>query len=189
MDEKRLTVPTAQEKGRLPTGFRELLPSDLSTPVFERIGREGMLVTVEDGGGHGNPMTATWGGFGVLFGENVFFLFVRASRYTHALLETTRTVTVSFLGEGARDILRFCGTHSGRDGDKTAATGLSPFRLPEGGISYETASLVLSGEVIYAAPLCDGGILDEGYRAYYKNGDYHTMFVSRVSAVYERRTE
>lgn len=186
MEEKKETVGRALHRGELPPGFREILPEALSVRIFDAVGREGMLVTAETEDGMPNPMTATWGGFGVLFGEPVVFCFIRPSRYTHTLIKNTRCLSLSFFGDAGKTALKVCGSMSGRDGDKTSAAGLSPFRLPEGGFSYLTARLSIAATVICEVPLDIMRISESERHRYYQNGDVHTVFVSRVDAVYLR---
>lgn len=69
----------------------------------------------------GNPMTIGWAQFGVIWGRPVCTVFVRHSRHTHALLEKSNVFTVSVPAAGTmREALAYCGSHSGRDGDKLA---------------------------------------------------------------------
>ena len=185
MEEKK-TVCRALCRGELPDGFSEILSEDLSLRVFDAVGREGMLVTAETDFGAPNPMTATWGGFCVFLGEPCVLTFIRPSRYTHTLIKKTRRLSLSFFGEDEKDALRVCGSMSGKNGDKIAAAGLSPFRLPEGPFSYFTARLAVAATVIFEMPLEQKGILDSDYLRYYRNGDLHTVFISRVDAVYCR---
>lgn len=184
MEEKKETVGRALHHGELPKGFREILPEALSLRVFDAVGREGMLVTAEREDGAPNPMTATWGGFGALFGKPVVYSFIRPSRYTHDLIMATRRLSLSFFGDGGETALKVCGTRSGRDGDKIREAGLSPFRLPDGSFSYLTARLSVAATVIYMSPLCADAVSESDRLRYYKNGDVHTVFVSRVDAVY-----
>lgn len=78
-----------------------------------------------------NMMTASWGGTGVLWAKPVAFIFIRPERYTYQFIEEGETLTLSFLGEEHKDIHKICGSKSGRDIDKVAATGLKPLPLPK----------------------------------------------------------
>lgn len=185
MEEKK-TVSRALYRGELPEGFSEISVETLSLCVFDAVGQEGMLVTAETDCGAPNPMTATWGGFCVFLGEPCVLTFIRPSRYTHALVKKTRRLSLSFLGEEGKDALKVCGSMSGKNRDKIAAAGLSPFRLPEGPFSYLTARLAVAATVIFEMPLDAKGITDSEYLRYYRGGDLHTVFISRIDAVYRR---
>ena len=60
-----------------------------------------------------------------MWGKNVFFLFVRDSRYTKEFIDNNSFLSVSFLGEEYREALNYCGSHSGRNEDKIQNAGLS----------------------------------------------------------------
>ena len=60
--------------------FIELDPSEITGNVFDRIGKEWMLITAGKPEKY-NTMTASWGGLGVLWNANVSFAFVRPSRF------------------------------------------------------------------------------------------------------------
>lgn len=72
-----------------------------------------------------NPMVASWGFVGVMWGKKVFVAPIRESRYTRELLDESGEFTVSVPAAGTfKSELSFCGTKSGRDYDKWAETGM-----------------------------------------------------------------
>jgi len=81
-----------------------------------------------------NPMTIGWGQFGIIWGKPVVTVMVRKSRYTYELIEKGDVFTLSVprTGELAKE-LAFCGSHSGRDVDKQAKTGLTRLGAKAGG--------------------------------------------------------
>ena len=91
------------------------------------IGKQWMLVTAGTSEKF-NTMTASWGGLGWLWNKPVAFVFIRPERYTHGFIEASDCMTLSFYGEEYREALKICGTKSGRDIDKVAATGLTPVK-------------------------------------------------------------
>ena len=66
--------------------FIEISPQELEGNVFQRIGRQWMLVTAGTREKF-NTMTASWGGLGVLWNAEVSMIFVRPERYTYEFLE------------------------------------------------------------------------------------------------------
>lgn len=83
-----------------------------------------LLTTAADG--KVNTMTIGWGTIGVEWGMPIFTAFVRRSRFTKGLIERNPEFTVNVpIGESKKDVLRFCGTESGRDHDKIAECGLT----------------------------------------------------------------
>ena len=66
--------------------YREINPIDLKESTFRLIGHDWMLVTAANNS-RVNTMTASWGGFGVLFNKNVAFIFVRPQRFTKEFVD------------------------------------------------------------------------------------------------------
>ena len=63
-----------------------------------------------------NPMTIGWATLGTVWGKPALAVYVRPSRYTHGLLESTRHFSVNVPeGEVFSKALAFCGSKSGRD--------------------------------------------------------------------------
>jgi flavin reductase (DIM6/NTAB) family NADH-FMN oxidoreductase RutF len=111
--------------------FLTIKPDQITDNVFKLIGSDWMLITA--GTLHEfNTMTASWGGMGVLWNKNVCWCVIRPHRYTYRFTEDADRFTLSFFEEEHRGILKFCGTRSGRDVDKLAATGLRCFSSKRG---------------------------------------------------------
>ena len=100
-------------------------PNMIDRNVFQLIGSDWMLITAGTPESY-NTMTASWGGMGVLWGKNVCFCFIRPTRHTYQFIEKADVFSLSFFEERYRGALEICGTKSGRDIDKAAATGLIP---------------------------------------------------------------
>ena len=94
-------------------------------PVFERIGRDWMLISASDGERE-NTMTASWGGIGIVWNQPVAVCLIRPERFTYPIADRAERLSLAFLPDGYRDALKFCGRESGRDHpDKFAAAGLT----------------------------------------------------------------
>ena len=153
--------------------------------MFDAIGKEWMLVTA------GTPekfnmMTASWGGTGILWGKPVAFIFIRPERYTYEFIEKGDTLTLSFLGEAHRDIHKICGSQSGRDIDKVAASGLKPYVTENGNIAYEQARLILECKKLYADFIDADNFVDKLLisRWYEEgHGGFHKMYILEIQNV------
>ena len=78
----------------------------------------GVLLTTRSGD-RVNTMTIGWGKIGIEWGKSIFIAYVRESRYTIQLLESSGEFTVNIpLNSDSREILGYCGRRSGRDTDK-----------------------------------------------------------------------
>lgn len=72
-----------------------------------------------------NPMVASWGFVGNMWGKKVFVAPIRDSRFTKTKIDETGVFTVSVPSAGTmKSELAFCGSKSGRDYDKWAETGM-----------------------------------------------------------------
>ncbi len=152
---------------------------------FTKIAKEWALLTAGTKD-NANPMTVSWGGVGVLWGKNVAYLFVRDSRYTKELIDHGEFFSLSFLDEKYRSSLQFCGSHSGRDGNKWDETNLNPaFRH---GIPYpDEANLVMLCQKMAAVPLTEDTFLDPSIKGkWYADGDMHTMYIAEIIDVMAR---
>lgn len=160
-------------------GFRETRPEEISRNPFGSIGTDWMLVTA---GGHGswNTMTAAWGAMGHLWERNVCFAFVRPQRHTWTFMENNPLFSLSFFPPRYRDALEFCGSHSGRDVDKAAATGLEPFEIVEGCVGFTQADLVIACRKIHSQDVDPAGFLDGSIAGLYPQRDYHRIYVGEV---------
>lgn len=156
-------------------------PGEITGSVFDRVGKQWMLITTE-GAGRVNAMTASWGGFGVLWNRPVAFAFVRPQRYTFELIESSELFTLSFLPEALCAAHQICGSKSGRDLDKLAASGLTAKRL-EGAPAIEQAELVVCCKKIYSQFLTGESFAGAEIPAQvYPSGDFHKMYVGEIIA-------
>jgi flavin reductase (DIM6/NTAB) family NADH-FMN oxidoreductase RutF len=128
-----------------------------------------------------NTMTASWGGFGVLWNKNTCFIVVRPSRYTYEFLEKNNTFTLSFFDQSYRSALSFCGSHSGRDCNKAAETGLTAIESRTGSVFFNEARLVIECRKLYYQDINPSNFIDsEIDTKNYPLKDYHRMYVGEV---------
>ena len=169
------------------TDLRAVAPADLPDNFFTRIGDDWMLITAENSRGDVNAMTASWGCAGILWNKPVAICFIRPQRYTYGIVEEADTLSLSFFAPDAhRDALRYCGTRSGRDGDKFAATGLTVAHAEDNTPFVEEASLVLVCRKLYADDLKEGCFLDPDMLKHYAARDYHRFYVCEITQVLVR---
>ncbi len=166
--------------------LREISPFELNESAFRLIGKEWMLITAGTPD-NWNTMTASWGGMGELWFKPVVFTFVRPQRYTYEFVEREEVFTLSFFDESQRKTLNFCGSNSGRDCDKAAEAGLTPFSTESGSVAFEEARLVLECKKLYFQDINPEHFLDESIDTkYYPEKDYHRMYVGEVLRVLKR---
>jgi flavin reductase (DIM6/NTAB) family NADH-FMN oxidoreductase RutF len=164
--------------------FIEINPDGLPDNVFKAIGKEWMLITVGDTQ-HFNTMTASWGGWGILWNRNVCFCLIRPQRYTYEFMEKGDAFTLSFFDANYRAALDYCGTHSGRNVDKVKACGLTPFEVaisgsPSNAVTFIEARLVLACKKIYYQDLDPAHFIDPMIANVYPSKDYHRMYIGEI---------
>ncbi|MGM9538154.1 MAG: flavin reductase family protein [Candidatus Onthomonas sp.] len=165
--------------------LEQISVQSLNRNVFDAIGKQWMLVTAgnqEDC----NTMTASWGGLGVLWGAPVATAYIRPQRYTKEFLDREPYFTLSFLPEQYRGALRYCGSHSGRDEDKWAASGLTT-AYTENGVPYVAqAELVLVCRKQFCQRMDPDCILDpEVDEKWYPAKDYHYIYIGKIVEAYQ----
>ncbi len=152
---------------------------------FTKIGSEWALVTAgtkQDS----NIMTVSWGGFGVIWGKNVVYIFIRDSRYTKEFLDQGDFFSLSFFSEQYRDALSYCGSYSGRSHNKWEKSNLTPASCHS--IPYpDEANLVFICRKMAAVKMpqesfCDDAIM----KKWYADSDMHTMYIGEIIDVMAR---
>lgn len=161
----------------------KLTPTKLSQNVFDLIGNKWALIGAYDKNKDGikyNAMTASWGGLGVLWNKNVFWCFVRDSRYTKEFIDNSELISLSFFEEQYRPALTLCGKVSGRDCDKISKAGLSP-QITDGTLTFKESNLTIIGKKIYESKINPEGFIDKSLiDANYSTNDYHTVYVCEI---------
>lgn len=153
--------------------------------AIDLIAKGWMLVTAGTRDSY-NTMTANWGGVGYLWHRNVAFVFVRPERYTHEFIEREDILTLSFYTEEYREALTVCGTKSGRDIDKAAATGLVPEELPSGAMTFSQSRLTLQCRKLFKTEMKDSDFIDRSIvgRWYGEPNGFHTVYVVEIEKVF-----
>ena len=153
--------------------MKSINPYDLNESVFRLLDKDWMLITAGKKGDF-NTMTASWGGFGILWHQPVAFIFVRPTRYTHQFF------FLCFFERKYRKALNYCGNHSGRDVDKIRATGLVPGNTIKGNIFFTQARLILECRKLYYDDIEPEHFIEENIQNNYPLKDYHRLYVGRV---------
>ena len=149
------------------------------------IGKTWMLLTLCDKD-RVNAMTASWGGLGILWNKPVLTCFIRPQRHTYSLMENEERFSVAFMPETHREALKLCGTKSGRDTDKIAASGLTTEKLDGVDVICEADTLLICKK-LYIGDLEKSGFLCPELLSNYKDGDFHRFYVCEIEKVYKRR--
>lgn len=164
--------------------FREISVEQLEDNPFTLINKDWMLITAGDAEKH-NTMTASWGGVGELWGKYVSTIYIRPQRYTLEFVEREEYYSLCFFGPEYRQALSLCGSKSGQDVDKDAATGLTPC-FDQAAPYYEQARLVFLCRKLYRQDMEESAFLDKGLLEKWYDNDLHRMFIGEIVKVLEK---
>lgn len=167
-------------------GFTEISPWDFQTDPFSLVGKRKMLLSASDARGT-NVMTVAWGGFGVMWGAPCAFFAIRPSRYTYTFAEAGECFSLMSLSAAYDGALSYCGAHSGREGDKLVAAGLTPLVLPSGCFAVSEAELVFDLQKLYTHPITPSEFWSrESVDKWYGKGDFHKLYFAEVKKIYRK---
>lgn len=168
------------------TSFIRIAPGDFDSRIVSLIGEKWFLLTAGTPD-RLNTMTCAWGGMGYLWNRPVCFVFVRPQRYTFDFMERHDTFALSFLNHAHREILTYCGTHSGRDVDKIKETGLLPVFDDRGYIYFDQADIAVLCRKMYFNDIRRGGFTAVKDReAIYPEEDFHRMYIGEIHEILRR---
>lgn len=166
---------------------REIHAFDYAETILKQVGKAALITTKS--GEKVNSMTIGWGTMGVEWGKPIFITYVRQHRFTWKQLRENPEFTVNIpMDEDAKQILRYCGTKSGRDTDKIADLGLTlvePTSISVPGI--KELPLTLECRVLYRQSQEPNSIPEEIRNKFYADnvpGDYHDAFYAEIVAAY-----
>lgn len=162
--------------------LKQIDVNELDFNPFEKFTGEWALITAGPAD-NCNTMTISWGMAGPIWGVPSVTTYVRESRYTKQFIDREELFTLTFFGGEKKDALGICGKMSGRDGNKIEAAGLTPVTI-DGTTTFEGATLVLVCRKMFSAPLEVENFAYDKPRAWYADGDIHTMYVGKIEAAY-----
>ena len=166
--------------------FRLIDPKSLQDNVFRMLDDEWMLVTAGEAG-YFNTMTASWGGFGVIWNRPVAIALVRPQRYTRKFIDSYPAYTLSFFDEKHRNALNICGSKSGRVSNKVEEAGLTSATTEGGNLYFTEARLVLECRKIYQDDFHEHlFLLPEIPKKFYPSKDLHRFYIGEITHAWER---
>lgn len=167
--------------------MKEIHFSELQLNPMTMIAGEWMLITAGTEGSY-NTMTASWGHMGSIWGHGggtpTTCVYVRPQRYTKEFMDREQLYTLCVFPPEYKKVLGYLGSHSGRDEDKVAKTGLTPV-FADGTTFFAEAKLVLVCRKLYRAPLVEEGFVDKAIvEDNYPNRDFHDLYIGEILKVY-----
>ncbi len=167
-------------------GFIEISPDEFESAA-KLIGKDWMLISAGNTSEGCNTMTASWGCMGVLWNKPVAIAYVRPQRFTYLFTEANEYMTMCFFEEDKRDILKFCGSHSGRDCDKIKECGLSPIDVAEGkSVIFGEAKLALLCKKLYVSDIKEENFIERSLLSNYPAKDYHRQYICEIVKAFKK---
>ena len=163
--------------------FTQITPEEFNVSPFRLIGDEWMLISAPDDTKESglSAMTASWGGLGVLWNENIATVYIRPQRYTYSLVEKCDRFALCFFDEDYKKALRLCGSKSGRDLDKLKECGLTS-EIIDGVSVISEAKTVMICKKLYADDLKEDKFIDREHLSHY-NGDFHRFYIVKKEKI------
>ncbi len=165
--------------------FQKINIQDLQMNAWNDIGKHWMLITAGDDQ-KVNTMTASWGGVGVLWGQDVVHAYIRPQRYTKQFVDQQSCFSLSFFDDHKKE-LSVLGSVSGRDTDKIKDVDFHVTYL-DGVPTFEEARLVFIVEKIYEDLIKPENFIDSSLNEkWYPDQDYHTVYIAKIKGVYVQK--
>lgn len=157
--------------------------------AMDHLSGRGAFLTVKDAENRVNTMTIGWGYIGYSWNKPFFAALVRDSRYTHELLKSADSFTVSIPFDASmHKALAFCGSHSGRDVNKEEAAGISFVS------AKAVASPVVDGcsryyecAISYIDTIQIDKLPPDFREKFYGDGDFHDIYYGEIVRTYTGR--
>ena len=157
---------------------------DLDMQPFNTLGNDGILLVAGDEN-KSNPMTISWGFFGIMWGKPVAIVAVRTTRYTYDFMNDVNEFTLNWVDDDHKPALIICGTKSGRDIDKYTEGNITPMKSQNVVTpSIKESKIILECKTIYASDLTENGFIDKAIVNMY-NDDYHRLYFGEIVGAFK----
>ncbi len=160
--------------------YKDLAFNEYADKMFDQL-QKGAFITTKKGK-KVNTMTIAWGGINFVWSKPVFIAYVRYTRDTYQMIESTDEFTISVpLNKDLDKELSYCGSKSGRDYDKIKECNLSlrDSRVIKTPI-LDDCELHYECKVIYKQAMEPGNIIQSVKDRYYKTNDYHVIYYGEI---------
>ena len=165
--------------------FQEIKIKDFTLNPF-KLKNEWMLITAAKPDGSVNAMTASWGGFGVMWNKEVVFVVIRPQRYTKQFVDTSDSFSLTFFDEEYKKAMAYIGKVSGKDEDKINKVGLTVVK--DNDIPYfAEAHTAIFTEKLFVQPLTETSFLDKKIvEQWYPEKDFHFLYIAEITKVLKK---
>ena len=171
--------------------YKQIPPEKIPDDVFTLVGKIFPVITAGKES-HFNSMTASGGGFGLLFRKPATWCVLRSDRYTLELIQKWQTYTMSYFPKKYMNQIVFLGSKSGRDSAKMKEITLTSLRTPSGNISYKEARLIIECKLTQITKPSLNDFYSQAAKnylkkAYKKPSDYRKYVFGEIAHVWIRK--
>lgn len=173
-----------QDAGKVPAGATQLSIQDSILGNAGDFFRQPLLVCAGNKDGS-NAMTIGWIGVGVTWFNPAITVYLAEKRFTRTYMEKCDYFTVMSFKDG--NVMRYMGSHSGKDGDKAKALDLHVKFTDNGAPYYAEADKVVECRVMYGAQYKAENIRDPFISNFYKNfrDGIHYEYIGRITKAWK----
>lgn len=142
-----------------------------------------MLISAAKPDGSVNTMTASWGGFGVMWNKEVAYIVIRPQRYTLEFIDSAESFSLTFFDKSYLKDLAYLGKVSGREEDKISKAGLT-VQLQESVPYFEEANLVIIAKKLFVQRITEESFIDKSIiDRWYPEKDFHYLYIAEITSV------
>lgn len=165
--------------------FKELNIKDF-TPDSFGLKNKWMLISAAKTDGTVNTMTASWGGFGVMWNKEVAFVVIRPQRYTKEFVDNADYLSLTFFDKSYLKALGYLGKVSGRDEDKIAKAELTIVKDADAPYFEEAETVIIAKKLfvqrIEGEAFLDKKIIDR----WYPEKDFHHLYIAEITKILQK---
>lgn len=167
--------------------FKDINVNELGFTPFDIKDKNWMLVTAAKADGTVNTMTASWGGFGVMWNKNVVFVVIRPQRYTKEFVDNADSFSLTLFDNSYKKDLGYLGKVSGRDENKIEKVGFNILKNKEGIPFFKEAETAIFVKKLYIQPMGGEFFLDQKItETWFPQKDYHVLYIAEITQVLKK---
>ena len=165
--------------------YKEIKPEQLDKNIFQLINDGWMLITAKKDDKI-NTMTASWGGFGIMWNKKVAYTVMRPQRYTKEFVDGSDRFTLCFFDKEYKKTLSYLGSVSGRNDDKISKSNLT-VNLVNDVPYFEEADMVIVCRKLYTQDMKPESFIIKDLDNEFYPKDYHTLYLSEIERIYIKK--
>jgi flavin reductase (DIM6/NTAB) family NADH-FMN oxidoreductase RutF len=158
---------------------------ELWNETIARLRDPGLLLASCDSKGVPNVMTIGWATLGTIWAKPILTVLVRPSRFTYPLIEEVGDFTVNVPTPELEEVVKYCGTVSGREENKLSRSSLTatPSRHVCSPI-IEECVLHYECRVVHKHDLNPNALATDIRHDFYPQENFHRVYYGEILAVY-----